>query len=259
MTPDPAVRLRFAGTYQSPAGRHFPPHAHSTWEVIYYRAGAIRCIVADHPYETEPGMLLVIPPGVVHSDDARTAYSQLFLRIYAPTDQPWPATCYDDSESTLDRLCRSIEREWTGQGVFRDEMLALLIQQLDLSLRRVAEPAEQMPRDPWEPMVRSAEEILQTRYAVPLTIEQVAHEIGMSPSRLRFHFLRLRGRTPQAALQAIRLRQALDLLRNSTLKLDTVADLCGYHSASHLSRYVRRELGKSPGQLRTGDLSHSSG
>ena len=91
---------------------------------------------------------------------------------------------------------------------------------------------------------------MESRYAQSISVEEVAQHVGMSPSRLRAHFVRLRGRSPQATLQAIRLRQATDLIRHSSLKLEAIADLCGYHSASHLSRYIRRETGKSPGRLR---------
>jgi transcriptional regulator GlxA family with amidase domain len=53
-----------------------------------------------------------------------------------------------------------------------------------------------------------------------------------------------------AYLQAIRVQHALGIIRNSNLSLETVAHACGYDSASHLSRHVKRVTGQSPGALR---------
>jgi AraC-like DNA-binding protein len=250
------VRLRYASTYQAPQGRDYPAHAHPAWEVIYYRTGNIRCRVEDAVFETQPGMLLLIPPGTLHADEAVTAYSQIFLRVTAPADRGWPRTCFDDSERVWGTLCGGIEQEWRRrERPLRDEMLHLLASELDLRLRRASGSASPLLRDPFEPLVRSAEEILETRYALPITLAEVAREVGASPGRLRLHFLRLRGRTPQTALQDVRLRHALDLIRGSSLTLEAIAGLCGYYSASHLSRYVRRETGRSPGALRQPDAA----
>ena len=51
-------------------------------------------------------------------------------------------------------------------------------------------------------------------------------------------------------LQALRVRSALGMLRNGDAGLETIADACGYDSASHLSRHIKRATGVSPGALR---------
>jgi AraC-like DNA-binding protein len=241
------VRLKFVGTYYASEGKHYPPHSHSTWELIYYRTGRIECVVDGASNITQPGMVLLIPPGAIHEDRALSGYSQIFIRITALKDQPWPRVCYDDTDGSWETLCRTIEHEWRNESQYRPEMLNLLAHQLDLRLRHAAPEGL---NDPWEETVRAAESLMEAKYSQALSVEEVAMQVGMSPSRLRAHFVRLRGRSPQATLQAIRLRQATDLIRHSSLKLEAIADLCGYHSASHLSRYVRRETGKSPGRLR---------
>ncbi len=81
-------------------------------------------------------------------------------------------------------------------------------------------------------------------------IADVAREIGISPSGLRSLFSRHRAGTPMAYLQAIRVQHALGIIRNSNLSLEAVAHACGYDSASHLSRHVKRVTGQSPGTLR---------
>jgi AraC-like DNA-binding protein len=41
-------------------------------------------------------------------------------------------------------------------------------------------------------------------------------------------------------------RHALNLLRTSDITIEAVALQCGYDSASHLSRHIKRATGKAP-------------
>jgi AraC-like DNA-binding protein len=127
-------------------------------------------------------------------------------------------------------------------------MLALLLDQLDILLRRAHEQTQLAET---ERLVREAERILQERCSRPITVGDVARELGVSPSFLRAQFVCLRGKTPSAHLQSVRVQHALALLRNSSAPLDAIAGACGYDSASHLSRHVKRATGMSPGALRT--------
>lgn len=241
------LRIENAGLYQAAPGRDYPPHRHQTWEIVYYRAGAIESVVGDEVHPGQPAVLLAIPPRVVHSERARTAYANVWIQIDAPAGQPWPRVCYDDEHATLGRVCDALVREWQGRAPGRDEMIDLLLDQLDILLRRADQQA-QLPEG--ERLVREAERLLQERSSRPIRINQIAHEVGVSPSLLRAQFVRLRGRTPMAHLQAVRVQHALALIRNSNAPLEAIAGACGYDSASHLSRHVKRATGKSPGALR---------
>jgi AraC-like DNA-binding protein len=126
-------------------------------------------------------------------------------------------------------------------------MRALLVEQLDVLLQRAQ---EQRGLTPNERLIRAAEQIIDERFATTLQIKQVAQELGVSPSHLRAQFLYWRGQSPMAYLQAVRARHAIGLLHTSTHTLETIAGMCGYDSASHLSRMVKRVAGKSPGAVR---------
>ncbi len=91
---------------------------------------------------------------------------------------------------------------------------------------------------------------MQREYHQPLTVADIAKRIHISESSLYSYFATFRGQTPMAALQAIRLRHALIHLHHSTRTLDTIASLCGYCSASHLTKHVKSATGSPPGKLR---------
>lgn len=235
------------GAYEAPKNRDFPPHTHQHWEIIYYRSGWIGSVVGDEIYQSRPGMLVLIPPGVVHSELAWTSYSNYYIHVNADDDQPWPATLYDDLDNSFGSLCRQIVSETNNRNLRHNDMLAALIAQLDILLQRSLAHDEMNDN---EVMVKKVEQILNERFTTAVVIKDIAHELGVSVSHMRAQFVRLRGYTPMSYLQSLRARRAVALLHSSDLTLDLIAGMCGYHSASHLSRHIKQITGKSPGTLR---------
>jgi AraC-like DNA-binding protein len=226
---------------------HLPAHQHATWELVYYRIGYPECPLGDEIYAGEPGLLLATPPRIMHSEKAHTAYKTFWITIDAPEAMPWPRMCLDDADRTIGQVCTTLVREAGSQKPGTERMRSLLVEQLDLLLRRAQEQRDLSPN---ERLVRAAEQIIDERFVTALQIRDVAQELGVSPSHLRAQFIHWRDQTPMSHLQAVRARRAISLLHNSTLTLEAIASMCGYDSASHLSRMVKRSTGKSPGTLR---------
>lgn len=126
-------------------------------------------------------------------------------------------------------------------------MLELLAEQLGHLLDRVS--LETVLSRPAQIVVK-AERVIEERCSQPLTILEVAKAVHTSDSTLRGYFQTVRGYSPREHLQQVRLGKAIGFLRTSTLKLDAVAELCGYDSASHLTRSVKKSTGQTPGQIR---------
>ncbi|GCE29860.1 hypothetical protein KDA_53440 [Dictyobacter alpinus] len=241
------LQLTNAGSYEAPQGKDFPMHIHTEWEIVCYCTGTIQTVLDTDIYETAPGILVLTPPGIAHAEYARTGYRCYYLGVIAPAHHPWPRICLDDAELSLTHLCRKLIREWHTHYSDRAIMLDLLLQQLDLLLMRAAISA---PSGTAEKLVAAAERYMQEQYHRPLTISEIALALGISPATLRRHVMRLHGCAPAMLLQRIRVRHACDLLRTSDLTLEAIARLCGYDSASHLSRQVKNLTGKAPGALR---------
>ena len=242
------LQLVGAGQYEAECGHDFPLHVHTTWEIVLYRAGSIQTVVGTESYATASGMIVATPPGVPHAEYALTSYANYYLGIQAPVHTPWPRTCMDDADQQLAHVCRSLVIEWNAQRTDRVTMLNLLLQQLDLLLRRAAGTPHPSIS---EKLVTNAERYMQEQYHRPLSIGEIAAELGVSPSTLRLHFVRVRGDTPMVALQRLRAQRACELLRTSDLTLEAIARVCGYDSASHLSRQIKKFTGARPGMLRS--------
>jgi AraC family transcriptional regulator len=141
-----------------------------------------------------------------------------------------------------------IVREWASQEAKRHNMLAAMMTQLDILLGRTY---EQGLLSAAERVVREVERRIEEGYAKTITISTIASDLGVSHSYLRAQFSQLRGRAPMAYLQTVRVQHALALIRSSDTCLEIIAELCGYDSASHLSRNVRHATGRSPGAFRS--------
>jgi transcriptional regulator GlxA family with amidase domain len=138
-------------------------------------------------------------------------------------------------------------RETGVRDSYSGEIANAAMRQLDLLFRRAHQHETSSDA---ELLVREAEILMAQRIGSTCTMIEVARELGVSPSSLREKFSKLRGHSPHAYLQQIRVNHALTLLRNSTQTLEAIAIQSGFDSASHLSRTIKRATGHSPGHLR---------
>lgn len=245
-SPKPRLRILGAGAFQAARDVDFPPHSHSHWELVYYRSGTVDCLMRGKRHAGHAGLLWLTPPEVVHAERALTDYSNYYIAL-AGKAKRWPPFLDDDGDRSLGRVCQQIVIECSRKTPERERMLELLAEQLVYLLNR-ASSEKVLPR-PVRTVVE-AERLMEEKCEQRLGLRDVARAVKVSASTLRGHFQQVRGFSPRDYLQKARLDKAIGFLRTSTLKLEAIAELCGYDSASHLSRCVKKSTGKTPGQLR---------
>lgn len=225
--------------------RDFPLHRHSCWELIYQVEGRVKTAQCKDVFEMHPGTVLLHPPGVPHRDIATEPYRIVYIWLEVADTPDWPRYFYDDGYRTFGNLCESIVRETERSN---NRLLDLMVEQLDLLLRR---QLSMQAASPIERKIAEARRIIEATFDRKEDLDEVATRVGMSRSSFFAHFSALHGQTPHEYLRALRLRRALSLLRHSEFTLETIAERCGYYSASHLSRHIKAETGRRPGELRT--------
>jgi AraC-like DNA-binding protein len=89
-----------------------------------------------------------------------------------------------------------------------------------------------------------------------LSLSDVADVVGLSP----YHFLRLFKReigvTPYRFLMRTRVRNAIELLRDTSLPVTEIAFAVGFGDLSNFINFFRREVGCSPSQFRKAEPSN---
>ncbi len=84
----------------------------------------------------------------------------------------------------------------------------------------------------------------------PIEIAQLANSVAMSVRQLERLFQSSFNKSPSKFYIELRLLRARELLINTELAINTIADICGYESASHFSRFYRRHFKESPAVTR---------
>jgi AraC-like DNA-binding protein len=238
----------WAGTCQAPAGHDTGPQRHPLWKLTLYRSGSVDTAVGERRRRVARGTVLAVPPSVEHWERGAGEYSSVYLLVKAPDGWPWPAMV-QDADGTLGMCFRGLYGEHRSPDRFSTTMIPMLLTQLDVHLRRAAAPEVVSPA---HRLVRAVDRIFTERYHEPLRIDRVADEVEVSESTLRAAFRSELGVSPRERLRQIRLDQAILLLRASNRTVEAVAVECGYYSASHLTRHLKRARGLAPGELRTG-------
>ena len=98
--------------------------------------------------------------------------------------------------------------------------------------------------------VRKAMDYLAQNPGRPFDLEQVARHAGLSISRFAHLFKRDTGLTPQRYLEQLRMRQARQLLRLTSLGIGEIAAELGYQDAFYFTNRFRRAEGVSPSEFR---------
>lgn len=145
----------------------------------------------------------------------------------------------------------SIETELAGrQEGYRQAALA----QLTLLLIDVARLAGDVVGDlkrSGEPLLAEVFTVIDRRLGEPLSLRDVAHELGMTPGHLTTVVRRRTGRTVQEWIIERRMAEARSLLSGSDIPVAEVARRVGMSDPGYFSRQFRRTHGASPRQWRT--------
>lgn len=195
-----------------------------------------------------PGTLVVEPSGERHANRfSATAATRVV--IVQPWDDPvqlWTArgrraSHRPDVVPIATRILRELDQP--------DSVSPMALQGLALELLASSERNWPAPgRRPF--WLARAVEILEERYAEPLTLSGVAAELGVHPTHLARVFRRERGRSLGTYLREVRVRRAAEQLARGTHSIARIAHNVGFADQSHLTRWFSRSLGVTPAQYR---------
>jgi len=148
-------------------------------------------------------------------------------------------------------LADEIVKDDPGQEAVLDRLLdVLLIAALRAWFARPEASAPEWYRAYSDPVVGQALRLLHHNPAHPWTVEELAHETGMSRAALARRFTELVGEPPMTFLTGWRIALAADLLLEPGATIGSVADQVGYGSPFALSTAFKRVRGISPQQHR---------
>ncbi len=241
--------LRYLGVGPRQFGL-FPlkPVARMNWEFFAVVAGRCAPLSADQKHPPLVGRTLFLtPPGSSHTwagDGTKPAHVAVFhfgsvpnaLEAIVRERGPIAVTLTPAECRRLILLARQLQPDFLEPNHLSNLVFqAALIELALLVLRKL--PAGKAPaKDDGQRTIDLATTWFTEHVRANPSIAEVAREVHVSPSTLRRLFRRLLREQPARAFRRIQIEQGMRLMTETTLKLDSIADECGFTSTSDFCR-----------------------
>jgi AraC-like DNA-binding protein len=275
----PVTVSRFEGDHRPPAGSLRGAHAHDFLLLSYVERGTGRLQVDRRTWQVTAGDLLVVAPGeVVAPEWSGDVVDVALWSVFFPPDAverrspgsfgSWRAhpllfpfvgnraggaqrlSVPEADRTAWSRRFAGLDRELRER---REGYVEAALARLTLLLVELARLAADVPghlrlRD--EPLLAAVFDVVERRYAEPISLREVADAVGLSPGHLTTVVGRRTGRTVQQWITERRLAEARRLLAETDLTVAAVAGRVGYADAGYLIRRFRAAHGVPPQEWR---------
>lgn len=261
---DETVRLRPAARHEllsvafvrEEAFKERTAYLDARFALVAVTAGKGRLIVDGEGYELRQGSVQLLERGKALRFEAADGGLSFYLLRFEREDEGGSAdglqlptgalvcTPFSQVLLLLDALYRQRETEdeleaFENQVRF-GELLLLLGKQ-----NRSATYEARARRE----VLHTAEE-MQSNYAHPYTVDQLASSAGMTRAKYTQLFKELTNQLPLEYLNGLRIEKAQQLLLLSQDKLVEIANTVGYNDEYYFNRRFKQEVGVTPGQFR---------
>jgi len=274
----PAISVfRLAGDHPHGAPRH-PPHAHDFVVVTYFERGGGVLRVDEHDWEVQDGDVYVVAPdevvGPVWSGDVSGARG---WTVFFPADVvdaragsglSWRAhpllfpfvgrqaggaqrlVVPEERRAVWARRLADLAEELDARRDGSAEAARALLTLLLVDLARVAADVAEHLRLQDEPLLAAVFDVVERRFAEPISLRDVADAVGLTPGHLTTVVRRRTGRTVQQWLTERRMSEARRLLTDPRLTVAAVAGRVGYGDPGYFIRRFRAAHGVPPSAWR---------
>ena len=235
-------------------------HIHD-FPVLWYAAGLVYVVApgaAVDPAQVahrNDGVGIFFDPAALDGDGrspwpAWQAHPLLFPFVHGQSGGLLQLEVPRARRSVWDTAIGAIETELASrpQG-YRQAALAHLTLLL-VDVARLASDVVDNFRRSGEPLLADVFAVIERRHAEPMSLRDVAREVGMTPGHLTTVVRRRTGRTVQEWIIERRMAEARSLLADTDLSVGEVARRVGMSDPGYFSRQFRRTHGTSPRRWR---------
>lgn len=238
---------------------HEAPPAGSRFGPVIRRANIIECNVSGYgtvtingkTFPITPGDCYVLQPGVSVSyttdeNDPRTGYwcyvdglpmARHFKSAGITPETPFmPKEVFGEVCHWMQQMVRNWEREDAGGWLFQTACVYGILSALHRCRKSLFR----------EHVVEKAIGLMETNYAQPLNVTDLAQQVGMARAYFSTRFKEETGMTAHQYLTALRIQKACLLLESDEdIPVEEIAVLVG-SDPKNFSRQFKKQLGKTP-------------
>ena len=244
-------------------------HDHDYTELAYILSGKGRYLIEEKEYDVEPGDLIICNPGVKHTHVVTNSKEPTIEFISGFTDFQFKNMAPNSIElvdggcivhmsaelkQEIAMHCYAMIAEKESNLIGRYFMFKThLMQMLLLVMREISEIEKTSQKGcNFESYNKSYAvnriiNYLNENYENKISLEQIAHNIYLSPVYISKIFKEETGESPINYLIKIRLEKAKDILLNSDCgSIKSIANQVGYEDVYHFSKLFKKYYGVSP-------------
>lgn len=245
----------------------YPLHWHDFYEFEYIHKGHAVQVINGKEYKATPGTAALLSPVDFHCyknvspDDPLIVFNVKFSDLILPTELRTELCTLHQPIFGLTEKVKPIfdclHDEYNSDEYGRDQFIYAGITQLCVLLlrssRKYSGEVESADGN-YHSLIRQAVLYIRNHYRGPITVEEVAKVVHLTPNYFSECFKKQTGVKFSSYVQKLRLEFAVSLLKMSDLSVKQVADQSGFNSAAYFSNAFKDSFGISPEQFRKSNM-----
>ena len=273
-----------------------PVHAHDYFELLLLLSGERIQHIDSANFGAEEGHLLFLSPGVRHGATRRSKSETLIIGFnlsFLHPELPLEASRAWDRSTTLEAapeilpfiarskvefrcsiklaekvteiatelLTNSTSAALGARARARSLLSLLLLEVVESFEKQIVDAAHDHRPVPNSNFFADVTAFIEANLAEPVTIEDAARELCVSPSGLSSRVRKTMGSSFSELVANARLKKARELLVFTDSRISEIAFACGFDDNAYFSRRFRQVTGMTPGdyrqRARSADIHHN--
>lgn len=252
-------------------------HFHTYCELFYLKTGNCTYSVNGKQFHLQPGDIFIAAPGENHCTkyEGTVPCERIVIYCEVPVlgeeylgkhrelreklSTSGKIIISKKGRTQLDNFIDMMLLENYMPDDYSSESLVLFFKQVLLWIERygifIYEPVDTSSGIDGD--IETTMRLVAENYANPLTLEEAADKVGLSPTYLSKKFKKETGKTFSDYLNYIRLRQACQMLLTTDDSVTEIAFNCGFNSSNYFKDCFKRCFGVSPRVYKTQSKNHS--
>ncbi len=227
-----------------------------SYEIIYVKAGTLGIFEEGIQFDVKAGQSLILFPGRLHGGTRQFDKDLCFYWLHF-TEKKEALTC-----SPLCSLPQLIQVEKPDRFVelmrkyikskndlyMPTDQLNLILMEIFLNL--YSSSFEQQSLGKIQILATKAQEYIRLHLKEEITTSIISRHLDCNPDYLGRVYTKTYNKTLTQGIQEQRMREACNLLIETTLQINQIADLCGYSDSNRFRRTFKHVEGISPKEYR---------
>ena len=234
----------------------FPTHAHSGWEFLLVKNGALTYAIDGNIFDIGPGNLIIARPGAIHSlyTKGKISYERYCLEaaeslLLKDVIEQLPTDLHvldiSSNKSIFDLYKKCIFYISHLQGEHLEIMLRQMINELLTDIYIAAQTPSKSEATQTNTVITKVVTFIKAHIREHLTVQSVCDSLFISPSYLHYCFTKYLNVTPKQYIML----QKLQLAQQALVNAENPTKVCrefGFHNYSTFYRNYQKTYGCRP-------------